>query len=437
MALLAVAVLVPARPATTVAGAIQPNGANQTALKNLLQQAETCGLNMAYNAMDEFGVDHCEDIKVSELPEGQSCEDFYSRQNLFTLCRGNLRWQSSSHCARGSNFTCWVPGVSNLKDAKAAGIRRLDESGSGESGSGETGSGDCEGEDCLEVGPWLVPPGKMPYPNGPDGQPAEYPEGVCPNGCNPGGTNPGEIPKDHLSVHKGDHSADGEWGFCWCPNPNDDVPAEVAEAIATPDQHHAPAVIAPEQSCDPMCCNGDVKSMTGYPWGAIATGPKEDRPKHDFLPVSNSGGDATVGQPCLTGARSACMVFYAWCNLDSPLLVGTGVGGDDDHAGDWEHQKCPFGTGKPLDLDGYTSCFVDQDVHNPQGSYATKEKCEGDPTSSYPSKNQRMLDSGKGINRDNPDVSFAPWETDGSVKWHIWCAAGPNCPCGLVESSAP
>jgi len=171
--------------------------------------------------MDKFGVDHCEDIKVSELPEGQSCEDFYSRQNLFTLCRGNLRWQSSSHCARGSNFTCWVPGVSNLKDAKAAGIRRLDESGSGESGSGETGSGDCEGEDCLEVGPWLVPPGKMPYPNGPDGQPAEYPEGVCPNGCNPGGTNPGEIPKDHLSVHKGDHSADGEWGFCWCPNPND------------------------------------------------------------------------------------------------------------------------------------------------------------------------------------------------------------------------
>ena len=230
---LAVAVLVPARPATTVAGAIQPNGANRTALKNLLQQAENCGLNTAYSAMDKFGVDHCEDIKVSELPEGQSCEDFYSRQTLFTLCRGHVSSVTAVFsCARGSNFTCWVPGVSNLKDAKEAGIRRVDESGSGESGSG-----DCE--DCEEVGPWLVPPGKMPYPNGPDGQPAVYPEGVCPGGCNaaganPGGTNPGGISKAHLSVHKGDQSADGDWGFCWCPDPNDDVPAEVAETFASP-----------------------------------------------------------------------------------------------------------------------------------------------------------------------------------------------------------
>ena len=230
---LAVAVLVPARPATTVAGAIQPNGANRTALKNLLQQAENCGLNTAYSAMDKFGVDHCEDIKVSELPEGQSCEDFYSRQTLFTLCRGHVSSVTAVFsCARGSNFTCWVPGVSNLKDAKEAGIRRVDESG-----SGEPGSGDCE--DCEEVGPWLVPPGKMPYPNGPDGQPAVYPEGVCPGGCNaaganPGGTNPGGISKAHLSVHKGDQSADGDWGFCWCPDPNDDVPAEVAETFAPP-----------------------------------------------------------------------------------------------------------------------------------------------------------------------------------------------------------
>ena len=161
--LLAIAALVPARPASTAANPVQPRalslessaqlGGNQTELKQTLERAATCGLDATYSAKDRFGVERCDEIKVSELPEGRSCEDYYTRQTLFTICRSRDTSNPLS-CDRGANFTCWVPGISNLASAKKAGIRLSDEQSDG-----------CE--DCLEIGPWLVPPGYAAYPNGP------------------------------------------------------------------------------------------------------------------------------------------------------------------------------------------------------------------------------------------------------------------------------
>jgi hypothetical protein len=210
-----------------LASSAQQNGTTQAELKNrameALKQAETCGLDMAYSVTNRFGVDKCEEIQISDLADGQSCEDFYSRQTLFTLCQtaetgtghGAHGGGSGGHCRRGANFTCFVPGISNLASAKKAGIRVAGESSEG-----------CE--DCLEIGPWLVPPGYAAYPDGPDGQPAVYPEGVCPAGCNPAGANPlGTNPlargtkelkaktpwQPRMAKRK---ESDGAWDFCWC-----------------------------------------------------------------------------------------------------------------------------------------------------------------------------------------------------------------------------
>ena len=168
---LALVLAVPARPASTaaargaigphaakLASSVQPSGANETLL-NLF--------DMAYHAADKFGVDKCEEIEASDLSGGQTCEDYYSRQTLFMLCRSRDT-SNPEACERGVNFTCWVPGISNLASAEQAGIRPV-------------GASSDDASDAVEIGPWLVPPGKLPYPNGPDGQPAVYPEGKAPD----------------------------------------------------------------------------------------------------------------------------------------------------------------------------------------------------------------------------------------------------------------
>jgi hypothetical protein len=304
---LASVLAVPARPATTAAsaGAIGPNaaqlastaqpaGKNQTLVK-LLKEAEGCGLDSAFSAMAKFGVDKCDEIEVGDLPEGQRCEDFYTRQTVFTLCRSRDTPNPSS-CERGANFSCWVPGVSNLASAKKAGIRIAGDS-----------ADDCKG--CLEIGPWLVPPGYEPYPNGPDGQPAVYPEGVCPQGCNPAGSNPyGTNPAPgsklksatpwhpRMAKREADATADSAWDFCWCGSDEE-------EPYAPPDE---------EPDATPVCADrpGDVGILTGTSSAGTYT-----------IPMSCSNIIAYLVPPSVGSATHVCS--------DGPMRDIPGIVGID------------------------------------------------------------------------------------------------------------
>ena len=228
---------VPAHPRATTAPTIRPeqlpSSANRSFYKQRILQAETCGLDAAYSTSAKFNVSKCAHIEVSTLSEGQSCEDFYSREHLFTICRSRDTANPLT-CESGVTFSCWVPGISNLASAQKAGIR-----------SAHDPSDECE--DCLVIGPWLVPPGYAAYPDGADGQPAVYPVGVCPVGCNPAGTAPwstagtapwGTAPwtGSHLAAKKTDAAAEGgEWEFCWC-TPANVVSSDEVGVLETPDK---------------------------------------------------------------------------------------------------------------------------------------------------------------------------------------------------------
>ena len=110
---------VPAHPRATTAPTIRPeqlpSSANRSFYKQRILQAETCGLDAAYSTSAKFNVSKCAHIEVSTLSEGQSCEDFYSREHLFTICRSRDTANPLT-CESGVTFS-WL-GAGNQQPRK-------------------------------------------------------------------------------------------------------------------------------------------------------------------------------------------------------------------------------------------------------------------------------------------------------------------------------
>ena len=188
--------------------------------------ASNCGLEGLVDAVTQHGKSSCANIEPSQL----GCENYYTRHptksDRYTLCKPMDA--TNKTCGPGLAFGCtWTREELHTR------------------------SDDPSVPADSEFGPWMVPPGAEPG-DYPDGQPAEYPMGVCSEGCVPEGTNPagsnpsGSNPSgtySHPSKLKtasdglmpggfgdwpgggtpirypcdvGASHCDGEWEFCWC-----------------------------------------------------------------------------------------------------------------------------------------------------------------------------------------------------------------------------